>query len=144
VVHLLGILVMAIIYCTDHIKITDDRDLLPPASLPLHASPEDLRQALEVFGPVGGGGWSAFKQLVIQSEPLAAIMLQANVINPQLAFWLPVALGRAEDGRMDDFALAWPLVVAAASVPPAALESFAETARSCGLPASFVAILGPS
>ncbi len=135
---------MAIVYCTDHIKITDDRGFLPPASLPPQASPEDLRQALEAFGSVGNEDWSAFKQLVIQSEQLAAIMLQANAINPQLAFWLPVALGRAEDGRIDDFALAWPLVVAAASVPPAALESFAETARSCGLPANFVAILGQS
>jgi hypothetical protein len=135
---------MAIIYSTDHVEITDDRGLLSPVILPLHVSPDELLQALELFGPVGGGGWSAFKQLVIQSEQLAAIMLQANVINPQLAFWLPVALGRAEDGRMDDFALAWPLVVAAASVPSVVLESFAETARSCGLPASFVAILGQS
>jgi hypothetical protein len=132
---------MAIIYHSDRIEVTDDRGALSPVSLPLHASEGDLRQALEGLGSVGREDWPTFKQLVIQSEQLAAIMLQASSINPQLVGWLPVALARAEDGRMEDFAMAWSAVASAASVPPVVLESFAETARSCGLPANFVSIL---
>jgi hypothetical protein len=135
---------MAILYHDSGIVVTDDSGELPSLHLPLGTSPEALLLAVDAAFPATGGGWLAFKQLVIQSGQLAAIMQQASLVNPQLASWLPVALGRAEDGRMDDFALAWPLVVAAASVPSVVLESFSETARTCGLPASFVAILGQS
>ena len=85
--------------------------------------------------------WEQFKLTALNSETLTAILLAAQAIKPQCPGWLYVGLAKAENGNINDFALAWNAIVQSANVPTEVIEGFVSVAQACHLPADFVAAL---
>ena len=132
---------MAVIYGPIAIEIRDDTGVADSVFLPIDSTPSHVNAVIGSFGFPPPPDWLTFKVLAMESQELTALMQGISVGRPQLLGWLAEALARAEAGDVGDFDRAWGLVVETATVPAVLLESFAETARSCGLSASFVSLL---
>jgi hypothetical protein len=132
---------MAILYGWEGIELRDDSGVMEPVFLPGSSTAAEVDAAVNAYGFAPREDWLAFKFLAMESQDLTALMRGVSAERPQLLGWLAEALARAEVGDLGDFDRAWGLVVDGALVPAALLESFAETARSCGLPASFISLL---
>lgn len=132
---------MGIIYRTSGIELRDDSGAADPVFLPPASTAAEINAALEAYGFPQGEDWLTFKTLAMESQELTALMQGVSVGRPQLLGWLAEALARAEAGDLEDFDKAWGMAVSMAPISPVLLESFAETARSCSLPASFVSLL---
>ena len=132
---------MVIIYRMSGIELRDEGGTIEPLFLPAASTSAEITAAVEAYGFPLGEDWLAFKIRAMKSPELTSLLQGISVGRPQLLGWLAEALARAEAGSMEDFDRAWGLVVETATVPTVLLESFAETARVCGLPASFIALL---
>jgi len=132
---------MGITYRASGIELRDEAGAADPVFLPPASTAAEIDAAVEAYGFAPGENWLAFKTLAMGSQALTALMQGVSAERPQLLGWLAEALARAEVGDLGDFDRAWGLVVDTELVPAALLESFAETARSCGLSANFISLL---
>jgi hypothetical protein len=132
---------MAILYRAGGIELRDDSGVMGSVFLPRSSTAADVDAAVSAYGFPPGEDWLAFKVLAMENAQLTALMQEVSAGRPQLLGWLTEALARAEAGNLKDFEEAWRLVVSTSLVPDVLLESFAETASACGLPASFCSIL---
>jgi hypothetical protein len=132
---------MGIIYRSSGIELMDDNGVVGSVFLPRSSTAAEIDAAVGAYGFPPGEDWLAFKVLAMENPQLTTLMQEITAGRPQLLGWLTEALARAEAGSLEDFEEAWRLVVGSSLVPDVLLESFAETASACGLPASFCSIL---
>jgi hypothetical protein len=132
---------MAILYRSEGIELRDDSGVMEPVFLPRSSTAAEVDAAVIAYGFPPGEDWLAFKALAMENPQLTALMQEVSAGRPQLLGWLTEALARAEAGSLNDFKEAWSLVVGSSLVSDVLLESFAETAFACGLPATFCSIL---
>lgn len=132
---------MGITYRASGVELRDENGVADPVLLPPASTAAEVESAVAAYGFPPGEDWLTFKVLAMESQALTTLMQGISVGRPQLLGWLAEALSRAEAGDLGDFDRAWGMVVETATLPHVLLESFAETARSCGLPASFASLL---
>lgn len=132
---------MGIIYRSSGIELRDDNGVMGSVFLPRSSTAAEVDAAVNAYGFPPGEDWLTFKVLAMENAQLTTLMREVSAGRPQLLGWLTEALARAEAGSLSDFEEAWRLVVGSSLVPGVLLESFAETAAACGLPASFCSIL---
>lgn len=98
---------------------------------------------VELPPPVPTPDWTTFKTTALGSSSLNSILAAAYQTVPVAAGALAPALLAAEQGNINDFAIAWAAICTAVTVPPEVITGFVSVATSCNLPAAFVAALWP-
>ena len=101
-------------------------------------------QLIDLPPPAPTPDWATFRGSLLISPGVAATMAAARVAGCEPGVTaLPVALEKAQQGNIGDFAACWGLVAQYGAAPPELIAELVATAESCHLPEGFVATLQP-
>jgi hypothetical protein len=100
--------------------------------------------AAPIVPPAPTPDWATFRGGLLVSPEVATLMGAARESGCEPAVTaLPVALEKAQQGDVGDFAACWALVARDGAASPELIAQLVATAEACNLPAEFVAALQP-